>query len=152
MGCTAVHLVGGIWGQLAVGFFADPPTGPKGLFLGGGPNQLIVQAISSASLTIWAVVSTLLILMLVNSIIPIRLSREDEIRGCDLAEHNIGEGSGNELQKSMATFNKIIQITTPIMQRFAGNVDERNQRNGENVGRRKPFHANEGFDGEPESI
>jgi Ammonium Transporter Family len=138
--------VGGIWGQLSVGLFADPPTGPKGIFLGGGPNQLIVQAISAISLTIWAAVATLLILWIVNNIIPVRLSPEDEIKGCDLAEHYMGENPGSEVQRSMTTLDKIIHITTPIAQRFTGPIEDRNQRDSDSFGRRKPFHSNQGFE------
>lgn len=54
---------------------------------GGGTYQLIVQAISSLSLTIWASVSTLFILWIINKIIKIRLDPEDERKGCDLSEH-----------------------------------------------------------------
>jgi hypothetical protein len=151
VGCTAVHLAGGIWGQLSVGLFADPPTGPKGLLLGGGPNQLIVQAISCVSLTIWAAISTLLILWFVNSIIPIRLSPEDEKKGCDLVEHNIGQSEESDLQKSSSTLNKIIEITTPITQRF-NRSNERNQSGGENSGRRRIYHDNDGFERNDERI
>lgn len=146
VGCTAVHLTGGIWGQIAVGLFADPPTGPKGIFLGGGPNQLIVQAISSIALTVWAALSTLLILCLVNGIIPMRLSPEDEKKGCDLVEHNIGENNCNELQKTTNTFDKyLIEVATPIAQRFNRN-NERNQSGSNSEGRRRNFRDNQGYE------
>lgn len=136
----------GIWGQISVGLFADPPTGTKGLFLGGGVYQLAVQAISSVSLTIWAACATLTILWIVDHLMPIRLRPEDEQKGCDLTEHYLGESYGNEVQKSLSTLDKIIHITTPIAQRFNGSTDERNQRELDNFGRRKPFHTNQAFE------
>lgn len=149
VGATAVHLVNGIWGQISVGLFADGPTGPKGLLLGGGTYQLTVQAISALCLTVWAATTTLIILFVVNKMTRIRLNPEDEKLGCDLAEHYLGKANGNELQKSMSTLDKIIHITTPIAQRLAGSTDDRNdrgQRENDDFGRRKPYHANQGFE------
>jgi ammonia channel protein AmtB len=90
-GATAVHLVNGVWGQLSVGLFADPPTGSKGIFLGGGSYQLVVQAISSLSLTVWAATTTIAILFVINRIIRIRLDEDDERAGCDSTQHFQGE-------------------------------------------------------------
>jgi Ammonium Transporter Family len=142
VGATAVHLVGGIWGQLSVGLFADPPTGPKGIFLGGGPNQLIVQAIAAVSIAVWSAVAHLLIFLLVDNIIPIRLSEEDEIKGCDLTEHYSSENSCTELQKPMTTLDKVMHITTPIAQRFTGTIENRNQRGNSN----QSFKVNNGYE------
>lgn len=129
-----------------MGLFADPPSGSKGIFLGGGTYQLIVQAISAVSLTIWASTATLFILFIVNRIILIRLDPEDEKKGCDLSEHSLGESYGNEVLRSMTTLDKIIHISTPIAQRLAHSTEERNRRHTDSFGRRKPFHSNEAFD------
>jgi hypothetical protein len=146
-GATALHLVNGIWGQLSVGFFADPPTGPKGLFLGGGPNQLIVQAISCISITIWSMVAMVILLWFVNSIIPIRLSPEDEALGCDITEHYQGKYYNLEIVKPSTKLEKIIEITTPIAKRFTESVEHRNRRNSDGFyGRPKLFYVNEGYE------
>jgi Ammonium Transporter Family len=144
-----VHLVSGIWGQLAVGLFADVLNGPKGLFLGGGLYQLVVQAISAISLTLWAMSATTIIIWTVNKIVPIRMDPEDEKKGCDLTQHYWGENYSTELQKSMSTLNKIITITTPIAQRLAGSSDHRD---ADNFGRRKPFYRNNAFEHHEERI
>lgn len=34
IGATPIHLVGGIWGLISVGLFADPVDGHRGLFYG----------------------------------------------------------------------------------------------------------------------
>lgn len=91
VGATSVHLINGIWGQISVGLFADPLTGVKGTFLGGGTYQLVVQAISSTALTVWAGSMTVAILFVINKITKIRLDPEDELKGCDLSEHFQGE-------------------------------------------------------------
>lgn len=146
VGVTAVHLVNGIWGQISVGLFADPIVGPKGLFIGGNPFQLVVQAISAVSLTIWAGSVTLMILWIVDHIIPIRLSPEDEILGCDLSEHYLGKAYSCEVsQNKLSAIDRIISISTPIARRFSGPIDERN-RDADSFGRRKPFHTNQAFE------
>lgn len=145
VGAVATHLVGGIWGQLSVGLFADPPTGPKGIFLGGKPYLLIVQAISSLSLTVWAATAMLLIMYVVNSMVQIRLDPEDEIKGCDLTEHYVSKHHSTETQKPSVTLDKIINITTPIAQRFVGSIENRNRLDFDKF-RNKNFHINEGFE------
>lgn len=147
-GATALHLVSGIWGQLSVGFFADPPTGPKGLFLGGGPNQLIVQTISCISITLWAAAAMLILLWFVDNIIKIRLSPEDELLGCDLSEHYLGENYCTEIQKPTSRLEHIISFSTPIAQRFAGSVDNKNRRNSECLNRHRNSYINEGYERE----
>lgn len=147
VGATAVHLVNGIWGQLSVGLFADPQEGLKGLFLGGGFYQLAVQSISAVSLMIWGASATLVIIWTVDQILPIRLSPEDEIRGCDISEHHLGDAQGTEIQKPLTTtLDKIISITTPIARRFSGASDERHQKEMDNFGHRKVFHTNQAFE------
>lgn len=126
VGATSVHLVNGIWGQLSVGLFADPLTGAKGIFLGGGPFQLIVQAISSIVLTVWAGLMTVAILFVINKIIKIRLDPEDELKGCDLSEHFQGE-----------SFAKSYEISSP---------QEHTAENDGSFDRYKPFHVNQAFE------
>jgi Ammonium Transporter Family len=145
VGAMPVHLVSGIWGQLAVGLFADVLNGPKGLFLGGGVYQLVVQAISAISLTLWAMSATTIIIWFVNKVVPIRLDPDDEQKGCDLTQHHWGDSYSTELQKSMSTFGKIMTITTPIAQRLAGSSSHQDS---DSFGRRKPFYRNNAFEQE----
>lgn len=59
VGASAVHGLGGIWGVIAVGLFADNPiplettSGRSGLFRGGGWYLLGVQCLSALSLACW---------------------------------------------------------------------------------------------------
>lgn len=133
--------MGGIWGQLSVGLFADPLTGPKGIFLGGGPFQLVVQLISSISLSIWAATVTLGILWIVNKIIPIRLDLEEELKGCDEIEHDIMP----LFYESQIPFERIVNASSPKAQRFAGSLEDKNHRELEDFERRRSFHTNLGY-------
>jgi hypothetical protein len=58
---------------------------------GGGWYMLGAQSFSVVCLLLWGLIITYPILWIVNSIIPIRLEPQDEILGCDLVEHFMGE-------------------------------------------------------------
>ena len=99
VGAIAVHGIGGIWGVLAVGLFADNPipltttSGRKGLFRGGGWYLLGVQTLEAVSLLVWGMLTTFLLLWLINLVIPIRASQNEEFLGFDLMEHKIRHGN-----------------------------------------------------------
>ena len=60
---VGVHLVGGLWGTLAVGLFASAATtaGVDGLFYGGGLDQLWRQAVGAFSVLFYSFVVTLVL-------------------------------------------------------------------------------------------
>ena len=60
---VGVHLVGGLWGTLAVGFFASAATtaGVDGLFYGGGVDQLWRQVVGALAVLIYSFVLTCVI-------------------------------------------------------------------------------------------
>ncbi len=82
---VGVHGLGGTWGALATGIFAN--QGAAGL-LYGNPNQLVVQLIGVAAGWAWAAFGTFVILMVIRVFVPLRVSREEEMTGLDLALHN----------------------------------------------------------------
>ncbi|XP_059612678.1 putative ammonium transporter 3 [Phlebotomus argentipes] len=98
VGASSVHGVCGIWGVIAVGFFADNPeplgttNGRRGLFKGGGWYLLGVQCLSALCLCIWGVLSTTLLLWFINKIVPIRMDPNEELLGADLMEHHVRHG------------------------------------------------------------
>lgn len=128
--------------------FADPVTGPKGLFLGGSAFQLVVQAISTICLTAWAGIATLVIIFVVDKITPIRLSPEDEITGCDYTEHF--QGYNIDDPKTLSPLDKILSIPgnfpPQITHRVSMGAIERGVKDFDNFGRRKPYHNNYAFD------
>ena len=86
---VGVHLVGGLWGTLAVGLFASAATtaGVDGLFYGGGLDQLWRQAVGAFSVLFYSFVVTLVLGFLVAKTMGFRLSEEDEVEGIDGVEH-----------------------------------------------------------------
>jgi Amt family ammonium transporter len=86
---VGVHLVGGLWGTLAVGLLATEaaPAGVNGLFYGGGLDQLWRQAVGAFAVLIVSFVLTYLIGLILEKTIGFRVSREDELEGVDTTEH-----------------------------------------------------------------
>jgi Amt family ammonium transporter len=77
-----VHGVGGIWGAIATGIFA---TG-VGL-IAGNLTQLSVQVIGVVSTMAYAVVATWIILKVVDAIMGLRVTPEEEAIGLDISLH-----------------------------------------------------------------
>jgi len=86
---VGVHLVGGLWGTLAVGLFASAATtaGVDGLFYGGGLDQLWRQAVGAFAVLIYSFVITLVLGFIIAKTMGFRLSEEDEVEGIDGVEH-----------------------------------------------------------------
>lgn len=87
---VGVHLVGGIWGCLSIGFFATKSVnsiGGTGLFYGGGLDLLKTQAFGAFFVLAYSFIVTLILGFVINKTIGFRVSQEAEINGIDLAEH-----------------------------------------------------------------
>ena len=87
---VGVHLVGGLWGTLAIGFFQTTyvnDTGVSGLFYGGGVTQLGKQAIGAFAVLAYSLIVTLIIGYLIKVTVGFRVSDEEEVNGIDEAEH-----------------------------------------------------------------
>jgi Amt family ammonium transporter len=87
---VGVHLVGGLWGTLAVGFFASAAgatAGVDGLFYGGGLDQLWRQAVGAVAVLAYSFILTLVIGFAIQKTIGFRVSEEDEITGIDSVVH-----------------------------------------------------------------
>ncbi len=100
---VGVHGVGGTWGALATGLFASKAIndgGGDGLFY-GNPGQLWTQLVAVLATYVVAVVMTLIILKVVDAVIGLRVTEEDEVAGLDLSQHSetaytLGGGSYGE--------------------------------------------------------
>lgn len=98
VGASAVHGIGGMWGVLSVGLFADNPipltttNGRTGLFKGGGWYLLGIQSLTVLCLACWGSCTTFLLLWGINKILPIRMEPNEELLGADLMEHRIKHG------------------------------------------------------------
>jgi Amt family ammonium transporter len=88
---VGVHFVGGLVGSLLIGFFADPEyfglPFEKGLFYGGDASLLMEQALAAAVTIVFSFIVTFIILKVLDLIMGIRVSDEDEDRGLDLSQH-----------------------------------------------------------------
>lgn len=87
---VGIHGLGGIWGALATGLFASTainPAAANGLFL-GNPWQLWIQFVSVVGTMAFSFIMTYLILKVVDLIIGLRVSVEEEERGLDVSLHN----------------------------------------------------------------
>ena len=87
---VAVHLVGGIWGSLAIGLFGTKTVnslGLDGLFYGGGTELLVKQAMGVGLVFAYSFVATLIIGFVIEKTMGFRLKRDAEIEGIDLSEH-----------------------------------------------------------------
>ncbi len=87
---VGVHLVGGLWGTLAIGLFQTTyvnDTGVNGLFYGGGVTQLGKQAVGALAVLAYSFVLTLAIGYAIRATMGLRVSDEAEATGIDEAEH-----------------------------------------------------------------
>ncbi|MGB0026716.1 MAG: ammonia channel protein, partial [Nitrososphaeraceae archaeon] len=86
---SSVHGIAGIIGALSIGIFASTlinPDGPNGL-LAGNPSQLLIQAIGVGVAGTVGFGGTFIIMKVLDATIGVRVSRETEERGLDIAEH-----------------------------------------------------------------
>jgi Amt family ammonium transporter len=84
-----VHGVGGMLGALLTGVFAEKalnPAGQDGLIAGNG-RQVLLQFVAVAAAGIYSVVVTYVILRVVDRVIGLRPSIDDEREGLDTTQH-----------------------------------------------------------------
>src|SRR5271168_1976685 len=92
---VGVHLIGGLAGTLLVGLLAAPESPAiagvagvsKGLFYGGGWDQLERQAAGAFSVLLYSAFVTLILALILKYTFGIRLGAEEEATGIDESEH-----------------------------------------------------------------
>lgn len=107
VGAVAVHCLNGIWGTIAVGFFAtdSAPAFARGygdgvtyganqicgtgLFYGGGFRLLGMQLAGMFSVIIWTVITITITFLVIRATFGLRVSEEEEIIGLDATEHGL---------------------------------------------------------------
>jgi ammonium transporter, Amt family len=87
---VGVHLVGGAFGAVSLGFLAAYPivsSQHKGLFYGGGIHQLGVQVLGPVAVGLYSFVVAWVLGKIIDKTMGFRVSEEDEVTGVDLAQH-----------------------------------------------------------------
>ncbi len=87
---VGVHLVGGLWGTLSIGFFGTTSVnslGADGLFYGGGTSLLGKQALGAGTVLVYSFVMTYILGKIIDKTIGFRIDRDAEIEGIDFTEH-----------------------------------------------------------------
>ncbi len=83
-----VHAVGGIVGALLTGVFAAESLGGMGLAKDSVGGQLGAQILGVVFTIVYCAVLSYIILKIVDAIVGLRVSDEDEDRGLDISLHN----------------------------------------------------------------
>jgi ammonium transporter, Amt family len=102
VGAVPVHLVGGIWGTLAVGLFANPnnlvqrrtENAIAGLFYGGNVEQLTSQLIGVVAVGTFTVAFSVLAWFLIKLVFGLRVPLKSELEGLDVSEHGMEAYTG----------------------------------------------------------
>lgn len=83
-----VHGVGGTVGALLTGVFASKhlSSGHYGV-LDGMPGQMVPQIVSIIATGIFALVGTFIILKILDALMGLRVSQDEEVQGLDVSQH-----------------------------------------------------------------
>ena len=87
---VAVHLIGGIWGSLAIGLFGSSAVNSlslDGIFYGGGTALLGKQVLGVGLVFAYSFIATLIIGYAIEKTIGFRVKKDAEVEGIDLNEH-----------------------------------------------------------------
>jgi Amt family ammonium transporter len=115
---VGVHGVGGTWGAIATGLFATKTVnaaGGDGLFFGNA-GQLGTQIVAVAATFALAIVGTWVILKVVDALVGLRVSEEDEVVGLDLSQHSetayvLGGGSYSEFASGTGALGEALRAS-----------------------------------------
>jgi len=93
VGAVSVHGVCGAFGTVMVGLFSAKEADgvvKKGLFYGGGPDQLVSQIIGVVSVAVFVFVTTWILFSVLKATVGLRVGEQEEIEGLDVHEHGFG--------------------------------------------------------------
>ncbi len=84
LGVVPAHLFAGIWGTLAVAIFGQLDVLGTGL---SRVDQLLVQSVGIIAIGVYSLGLSYMLMNLVNRLLPLRVSEEDELVGLNVSEH-----------------------------------------------------------------
>jgi Amt family ammonium transporter len=98
VGAFSVHGVCGVWGTVVIGLWGFDVQGdgsPLGLLVGGGIEQLGIQALGAGAYAIWTVVTCFIAWKIIGALFGgIRVTEQEETEGLDIGEHGMEAYAG----------------------------------------------------------
>jgi signal transduction histidine kinase len=95
-GAISIHGLGGVWGTLAAGLFAEDAYAEmnlgyplNGFFFGGGPDLLAAQALAVAAVFLWSFPLAYGFFRALRTPLGLRVSAEQEERGLDAEQYSL---------------------------------------------------------------
>ncbi|HLB23344.1 MAG TPA: ammonium transporter [Dehalococcoidia bacterium] len=97
VGAVSVHAFAGLWGVLSVGLFSSQngigtayaETDQYGLLVGGGVEQLGIQALGAGAIILWTVATSAILFGGIKLIMGLRVDEQEELMGLDIGEHGM---------------------------------------------------------------
>ena len=83
----AVHGMGGLWGAIATGIFASASVNNYTGLIYGNFHQFAVQIMAAGASVVYAFVMTLILAKIVDSVMGLRVTEDEEYVGLDIAQH-----------------------------------------------------------------
>jgi ammonium transporter, Amt family len=85
----ACHGMGGVFGAIITGVFAQKIVNPGGAdgLLYGNPKQVLIQIAAVAATAIWGFVVSVILLKIIDKIMGLRVTPEEEEAGLDISQH-----------------------------------------------------------------
>ena len=90
VGAISVHGITGAFGTICVGIFASE----GGVLLGGGASLLLVQLLGVVACGAYAMLLSFIYFSIIKKVFGLRVKKEIEIKGLDVAEHGVSAYSG----------------------------------------------------------
>ncbi len=83
----AIHGMGGLWGTLATGLFAAAAVAGFSGFFEGNIHQLVANTVGAFAAVIYAFVMTFIIAWIIDRILGLRVTPDEEYVGLDICHH-----------------------------------------------------------------
>ncbi|GAB7080333.1 ammonium transporter [Megalodesulfovibrio paquesii] len=85
---VGIHGVGGTWGAIATGIFANPAINGKSGLLQGDVHQFLVQIASVVATWVFCFGASYILLKFTDVAVGLRVAPEEEEVGLDMSQHN----------------------------------------------------------------